>query len=382
MDDLVAGEMLELMLEDTCLYEFMRTHDTVDIGTETNLGHVPFCCMVHGIRPNLDFPVVMPVSGYITDMFTFGVYYSSAWDRDPIMMDIVVDHMAFGLTDEFEDVDYRTPRYFQNTFDGFSFGKGVHTFWFYAEDIWGLPAYSDTLEFTILNTPPAAPVLVFAPALPFYDEDLTCGITNFGADIDGDVVTYNYYWTVNGEPVEINAPVLPDAFFNAGDVVSVTVTPSDDEVDGESSTIFVTIYTPEILDVSVAPGEGFRVDVFTYSATYRNLRGIAPSSFLLTIDGGEAVPMVKADEEGEDWIEGELYTFDAIFDAPGLHTFVISTMDAAGHINATPVIEAPFVGNHLPDVPVVTIEADTDPVTSFLFLLSMPKAHLTKTAMK
>ena len=51
-------------------------------------------------------------------------------------------------------------------------------------------------------------------------------------DADGDLINLAYEWSVNGVVVATTPVLLPP--FAVGDVIGVTVTPSDDDEDGES----------------------------------------------------------------------------------------------------------------------------------------------------
>jgi len=91
---------------------------------------------------------------------------------------------------------------------------------------------------TIQNSPPTA-TLTLLPEEPRTRDPLRTTVSR--SDIDSGNVGIRYEWSVDGTPVDFTGPILPAAQTSKGQVWEVTVTPSDDEGDGEPVTASVTI---------------------------------------------------------------------------------------------------------------------------------------------
>lgn len=84
----------------------------------------------------------------------------------------------------------------------------------------------------VRNTPPAVSGGYFSPSIVRTED--TVRIVASGADSDGDLVTLNYSWFVNGEAIGVDAESLDGAtHFDKGDTLTVWVTPSDATTSGE-----------------------------------------------------------------------------------------------------------------------------------------------------
>ena len=95
---------------------------------------------------------------------------------------------------------------------------------------------------TVLNTVPGAPEVVLFPDYPNESEDLVCKLDEPSADADGDTVTYEFSWTVDGSPwggavktTEFAGDTIPASSLVETQVWSCEVTPSDDEGEGPSA---------------------------------------------------------------------------------------------------------------------------------------------------
>jgi cysteine-rich repeat protein len=93
------------------------------------------------------------------------------------------------------------------------------------------------------NRPPTAPGVTMTPANPRDADDITCSISTPSTDPDGDVVTYAFSWTKNGQPfigASAHPPssVVPNALTADGDVFGCTVSAADgtSTVAGHAST--------------------------------------------------------------------------------------------------------------------------------------------------
>jgi hypothetical protein len=93
------------------------------------------------------------------------------------------------------------------------------------------------------------------------ESDLTATPRAF--DPDGDEVTYDYLWTVNGTRASSDGPVLPASRFKRGDEIMLELIANDGEDDSEaflSESISVANARPRI----VSTPSGFGGDQFNY----------------------------------------------------------------------------------------------------------------------
>lgn len=93
---------------------------------------------------------------------------------------------------------------------------------------------TDTLQVTIANTAPVLSSASIPNTSPTTDTVLTAsGATS---DIDGDTVSINWDWYVNGAKVTSGASFAGAAYFSKGDSVHAVGTPTDGTTDGASVT--------------------------------------------------------------------------------------------------------------------------------------------------
>lgn len=146
-------------------------------------------------------------------------------------------------------------------------------------------------ETTIINTPPEVVAVYALP--PQVHRGLAVKVTPQGHDADGDTITYEYLWLINGEEqlFETSATLVGDRF-NKGDRLSVIVTPSDGEDEGKAYTsgeIVVGNAAPNF--VSVPPQN---ID----SSTYRyEVRAVDPDGDVLSYHLDAAPSGMVIDEQ-------------------------------------------------------------------------------------
>lgn len=170
---------------------------------------------------------------------------------------------------------------------------------------------------SIFNAPPT---VVSVPVSPTYlrpGMDVTVAPVSY--DPDGDQVQFRYQWSVNGQVLPEDSPVLRGNKFKRGDTVSLMVTPYDNDGEGQpfiARNIGVANSAPRI--VSEPPGE-FRGDVYTYQVVAEDPDG-DPVEFSLvsapagmTIDAKTGVVAWQIDEKSR-----------------GVHIVEISAQDQGG----------------------------------------------------
>jgi hypothetical protein len=109
---------------------------------------------------------------------------------------------------------------------------------------------------TIGNTPPSVTASM-SPTSPLVSDDLE--VHAEGQDDDGDVISFAYRWTVDGEAASQTGSTIPAADTARGEVWEVTVTPDDGSEAGEPVTVSVTIENtaPEVYSAVLGPEEAY-----------------------------------------------------------------------------------------------------------------------------
>ena len=129
-----------------------------------------------------------------------------------------------------------------------------------AFDETGLEGPSASARATVGNAPPGPPTLLLSPPEPVGGEDaLVCIIQSPSVDPDGDEVTLDFAWQVNGDPYPAEEDTGPTTTMQAGDTVprddtgpsqtwTCTVTPADAFGEGEPAVASVSTQLPPPLD--------------------------------------------------------------------------------------------------------------------------------------
>ena len=149
---------------------------------------------------------------------------------------------------------------------------------------------SDSL--VIGNSPPEVSAVTISPSGAATDDMLTVAVSH--SDPDGDSVSLSYAWTVGGVAAGSSTNLDGTTAFDKGDVVVVTVTPSDGTDTGSpvsSSGLTIANTPPEAPGISVAPEdpeEGVddlicTVDSASYDADGDSISYV----FTWTVDGAE-----------------------------------------------------------------------------------------------
>ena len=106
----------------------------------------------------------------------------------------------------------------------------------------GAPVPSATA--VVLNSAPSAPVVEITPANPTPDDALTCSLLAAGVDPDdGDAVTHDTTWIINGTAVTGGGSLLGASWTANGDQVTCSVTATDGAAVSPAGTDSVTVCT-------------------------------------------------------------------------------------------------------------------------------------------
>ncbi len=80
---------------------------------------------------------------------------------------------------------------------------------------------------TVSNSAPSSPAVALTPVLPTPDDLLNCQLTSFGIDPDGDPVTHDITWSLNGAPLGVTGGYLSSVWTSDQDVVECSGTATD-----------------------------------------------------------------------------------------------------------------------------------------------------------
>ena len=118
---------------------------------------------------------------------------------------------------------------------------------------------------TILNTPPTRPVIDVTPDSPDTTDDLICTIITPSYDLDGDTITYRFYWYRNNV-LQFTGETVLSLITEEGETWKCVVTPNDGTEDGPPGKDLVTISYETTVYVDpqesvVKFGQTFKVNV-------------------------------------------------------------------------------------------------------------------------
>jgi len=108
---------------------------------------------------------------------------------------------------------------------------------------------------TITNTAPTLDTVALDPTEGGEGTTFTC-VPGTSADADGDTVSIDYAWTVNGSASPVTTSTMDGSAFRKNDRISCTATPFDGTDAGgaaTSDTVTISNTAPSIADVSLSP---------------------------------------------------------------------------------------------------------------------------------
>ncbi len=108
---------------------------------------------------------------------------------------------------------------------------------------------------TIQNTVPTAPIVTIDPSLPLPEDELWCEVTAASIDADGDTVTYQMSWDVDGTPwaspstTTWTDDAIAAATTQTKETWTCTATPNDGDSDGPTASDAV-VPCPAVLELN------------------------------------------------------------------------------------------------------------------------------------
>jgi putative Ig domain-containing protein len=149
------------------------------------------------------------------------------------------------------------------------------------------PGSEGTASVTIGNSPPSILSVPFSPPDIHAGVDIT--VKPVGYDPDGDDVGFIYKWSVNGNEVQNDSPVLTADHFKRGDKVSLTVIPYDRNGKGTpfvSTNLVIPNGAPRILS---SPPQEMHGDIYTYPVVAEDPDGDPLTFSLVTAPEGMTI---------------------------------------------------------------------------------------------
>jgi len=193
----------------------------------------------------------------------------------------------------------------------------------------------------IQNSAPAVDSVQVLPESPQTGDELTCDYST--SDTDGDAVEVEITWAVNGFTVAVTGDTMDSSWTSKSDVVSCTVTPTDETDDGEALTsgaVIIGNTAPSIAGVRIVPEELYAGDAPTCEYDgYADVDGDADASTI-------------------EWsVNGSVVGTGAVLSSPFRKDDVVSCLVTPfdGFTAGTPVSESVTVDNTAPSIESVTM---------------------------
>ncbi|MFH1465056.1 MAG: hypothetical protein ABIO70_11785 [Pseudomonadota bacterium] len=191
------------------------------------------------------------------------------------------------------------------TLDGATFDKGqplTCTLTPCDGEVCGEPVTSDPV--VVSNTPPTLASATLSSPSPAEGDTLSVALGTT-ADDDGDTVTIQYAWYVDGA-IAAGTPTLPSSHFAHGDSIYCVVTPWDGTSTGTpvtSNTAVVVNTAPEVRTVALSPISPHTSDTLSAVVSSFDADGDAVSlTYTWTVDSG-AIAATGASLAGTTWFD-------------------------------------------------------------------------------
>lgn len=195
---------------------------------------------------------------------------------------------------------------------------------------------------TVLNTPPVIDSLSVGPSSVGTDDTLSATVST--SDADGDAVSLSYQWTVDGAVVaESSSSLDGSTWFDSGDEIVLTVTPSDGEDDGDpvsSATIVVGNSAPRVDSISLAPDPLYTDDTLVATVATSDADGDTVSLAYSWVVDGSTVGASGSSLSGSTWFDKgqDIYVVVTPSDASGSGSAV--TSDTVTVANTRPQVDS------------------------------------------
>ncbi len=232
------------------------------------------------------------------------------------------------------------------TLDGSSFAKGDTVTC--AATPWDGEAAGEPVVSAALTVSNSAPTLASADLSTYTPTENDTLSVSLGAvtDVDGDTVSFDYTWYVNGSAASTGSTLLANRFAK-GDSIYVVVTPWDGRESGPSVTSPVATGSntpPSVASVSLSPTAAYTNDTITATITAADLDGDALSyTYDWYVDG------VSRGSPTSSTLSGSTY-FNK-----GQTVYVVVTADDGDDLSAPLASSSVTVLNTAPTAPTVEV---------------------------
>lgn len=221
-----------------------------------------------------------------------------------------------------------------------------------------------------VNRPPTIGTVDISPDPATASDLLTCTAGDV-ADGDGDAVTLDYTWTVNGVDAGTGATLAAPL---PGDIVACTVTPSDSLEAGaaQSDALTITNSAPVITLVALSPSSPATNDTLTATATTSDPEGDTVTvSWAWTVNGATIAATTNT-LAGATWFQkGDIVVAiatpsdggntGAAVSSPSVT--VVNTAPGAPSLTISPTSPSPGADDLVCSVTLAATDADADPLS-------------------
>jgi len=227
-------------------------------------------------------------------------------------------------------------------------------------------------EVTLQNTPPSVASVQIGPEDPLKD-DVVAATFEGAVDPDGDEISYQYEWLINGV-VSGSAPELPSSRFKKGDRIRLRASPTDGQDVGEpveSNTITAANNAPSIAEVRLTPASPYTDDVLATEVFTSDPDGDDVSVVYEWYVNGSRISVSDAELDGSVWFDKGDTVYVSAAPSDGTDTGDKVTSSTVTIINSTPTAPELSLDPTLPDgtedavctVDKASFDADGDSLT-------------------
>jgi len=272
--------------------------------------------LVVNLPPALPLPTVSPSEGTVAESFGCNTGLAEDGEGDPLTYEYqwkIGDFVNEGaVVEAVSAADLVSDELGTPARGGDALSCAVR-----ASDTWDSSAWAQSAQLIFANSPPKAGVATVTPAAPGEADTASCLVSDV-SDLDGDPVTFEIHWYVDGLPVDGEADdTLSGGAFDKDQTLYCSATPHDGTDPGmaiASAIVTVANTAPTLESVSIWPAAALRSESFSCDwAGWLDLDEGDPQlpsfGWYTTGDGGD----LKLDTTGETLWLGDLVPGDQVF---------------------------------------------------------------------
>lgn len=222
----------------------------------------------------------------------------------------------------------------------------------------------------ILNSQPTISSVSISPTSGSESTLFTCSVAG-ALDADGDAISFQFDWLVDGVPLGVTSASLGGAYFNRGSTVACEVTPDDGEELGtpvSSAAVVIANSLPVVSGIVISPSNPKATDVLSVAASFTDADGDAVAGLYQwylngTASSGATTTTFSGAAAG-DQVEVEVTPFDGTDFGTALMSASVVIGNSAPTVSSASI--TPSSGNETTVFTCVggfTYDADGDAVT-------------------